>query len=681
MGDPPPAVVQRRVTRLAVTKPAAAPDAAAPVPAVRDRYQPELQGLRAVAVGLVVAYHVWLGRESGGIDVLFVISGFLITGQLARGHIRLLPMWGRALWRSLPAAVTVLLATMAASIVVLPENQWFRTIREIVAAALYLENWQLAAEDRVSVVQNFWVPSIQGQFTVVWPLLVAPVAALARRRLRECLVAGLLAMFAGSLAYWVLLTAANQPLASYHPLTRAWEFALGGLLALALDAGATPRWLRVCLGWAGIAGLVACGLVLTFPGYFAPWPALCGAAVIAAGTGGHRTGGSRLGADRWLASRPLEYLGNLSYALYLWHWPVLVLYLVARERAHVGPKGGAVVIGVSLALSVATYHLVERPSRFSRIGVPNPWGAYRFAVLLLVPVLVAAGCWHLVSSRMAASYAAAVDDPDHPGALARTPGFRYWGAEDPAVVPPLAALPTDYAPIAADTCVTSARNADLVICTTPVAEPAMRVVVVGDSHMQQFLAALDPIAERRHWQVVSMLKGGCPFSADPDPASSSEPCVRWNADAMREIFVLRPDLVLTNGSRDVRVGLTEHTPPGFAMAWRRLGHAGIPVLAARDNPRYDTSPSECADAHGRAAPQCATPRAELLGPTPPYASFGGLPANVSFLDLSDYLCTAQVCPPVIGNVYVYLDENHLSATYMRTMSPVLQRAIDGALGR
>ncbi len=659
----------------------------------RERYRPEMQGLRALAVTLVVVYHVWLGRVSGGVDVFFLISGFLVTGQVvraaSRGGIKFRPLWGRMIKRLFPAALTVLAAIMAVSLLALPENRWFQTIREVVAAALYVENWQLVGDsadyfnqhNEASVVQHYWSLSIQGQFYVVWPLLVAAVALAARRwhwQLRRTLVGALLTVFAVSLAYSVVLTAVDQPRAYFDSFTRVWEFALGGLLALLVDAVVLPLRLRIVLGWMGVIGLVACGLVLrvgsVFPGYLALWPTLCGAAVIAAGGTG-----SRLGVDRWLGSRPLAYVGNLSYALYLWHWPVLVFYLVVRGRTEVGLTGGALVIAISVVLSVLTYHLVEQPVRTSRIGAGARWGAYRLGVLTLLPVLGAAGAWQLVSSHKAAVYAASVHDPDHPGALALTPDFEYWGVDDVAAIPPLLSLPTDYATLADRTCRASALNKELEICSTPVAAPTKRVLVVGDSHMQQYLAALEPIAERRNWQILSMLKGACPFSTDADAMPGDRACIQWNADAAQEILALGPDVVLANGSRNVRVGLTEETPPGFVAAWRKLSDTGIPVLAVRDNPRYDFSPSVCAQTRGRTAPECSAPRADLLSSQPPYTLIEDLPANVTFLDFSDYLCTDETCPPVIGNVHVYLDDNHVSATYTRSMSPMVEAAIDAAI--
>jgi peptidoglycan/LPS O-acetylase OafA/YrhL len=667
-------------------------DAALPTPAraasvERRRHRPELQGLRALAVVLVVVYHVWLGRVSGGVDVFFLLSGFLMTGRLVRAAegngIVFGSLWARMIKRLFPAALVVLVASMAVSILVLPENRWFQTIKEVVAAALYLENWQLAADsadyfnqhDEASVVQHFWSLSIQGQFYLAWPVLVALVALLGARlgrSARSSVAWCLVVVFAASLAYSIMLTATQQQLAYFHSLTRVWEFALGGLLALVIDTVVLSRMSRIVLGWAGVLGLVACGLVLqvgsVFPGYAALWPTLCAAAVIAAGTTG-----SRAGVDRWLSTRPMRYVGDLSYALYLWHWPVLVFYLVVRDRVAVGIAGGTVIITVSFALAALTYHLVERPVRESGVGTRSHWSSYALGAAMLVPVLVATGVWHEVSVRKAQVYASLVADPDHPGAMARQPDFEFWGDEDTALVPSLVSLPHDFAAIEGATCVRSSRNHNLETCSSPTTAPAAkRILVVGDSHMQQYLAALSPLARRHDWQIIYMLKAWCPFSVDADTMPGDRGCIQWNADAVAEIIRLQPDVVFTNGSRDVRVGLTEQTPPGFVAQWRKLEEAEIPVLAVRDNPRFSFSPPQCATTHGRTAPQCSPQRADMLAPEAPYSLIEDLPSNVSFLDFSDYFCTEDFCPPVLGNVHIYVDNNHVSGTYMGTMAPIVE---------
>ncbi|MGC7102526.1 acyltransferase family protein [Amycolatopsis lurida] len=659
-------------------------------PAVR-RYRPELQGLRAVAVVLVVVYHVWFGRVSGGVDVFFLLSGFLLTGQLVRaserGGIGFGEFWGRLIKRLFPAALTVLLAVVAASVVLLPENRWFQTIREVFASAFYVQNWRLAADsadyfaqhDSASVVQHFWSLSIQGQFYLLWPLLIAAVA-LPAGRFRRNMAVVLLVVLATSLAFSVVLTAADQPLAYFHSLTRVWEFALGGLLALVIDRITLPGFARVLLGWLGIAGLLSCGLVLSvgavFPGYAALWPLLSAAAVLVAGATG-----SRIGADRFLSTQPMRYLGDLSYSLYLWHWPVLVLYLVAAGRVEVGLLGGLGIIALSVVLSVLTHHFVETPLRESKIGVERRWGAYRFAVLAMVPVLAVTAAWQVTARGKADANALAVGDIDHPGAKARLPGFEYWGAPNAPLVPSFVALPDEYAHIDENSCTTAQRHEELVVCVNGLPEnPVRRIVVVGDSHAQQFLAALRPIAEQKNWQIISMLRGGCPFSTDSEAVPGDQPCIDWNAAAADEIVALAPDAVFTIGTRDVRVGVTEHVPPGFVAQWRKIDAAGIPVLAVRDNPRYDFSPSACVEANGPAAAACSTPRAELLAPEPPYVAIPDLPPRVSFLDFSDYFCDAELCPPVIGNVLLYLDDNHITATYMSTMSAMVEEAVETTLG-
>ncbi|MFD9893496.1 acyltransferase family protein [Amycolatopsis sp. NPDC059027] len=668
------------------------PADAGPVPGSPRKYRPELQGLRALAASLVVIYHVWLSRVSGGVDVFFLISGFLITGQLfraaGRGRIAFRPLWGRMIKRLFPAALTVLVAVAGVGILVLPQDRWFQTIKEIFASAFYVENWRLAADsvdyfaqhNTASVVQHYWSLSIQGQFYLVWPLLVALVAFLAtriRRSLRATLFVTLAIVFAASLAYSVHLTSANQPLAYFDSFTRVWEFALGGLLALGIDAMSLPRPARVLCGWLGVAGLAVCGIVLdvgsVFPGYAALWPTGAAGLVILAGATG-----SRWGADRILASRPFEYLGNLSYGLYLWHWPVLIFYLVARDRERVGLAGGAFVIGVSVLLAALTYHLVEHPVRTSAIGVRTRWGAYRFGIAALVPVVLVAGSWQVVSAKKA-DFAIDLDDPAHPGAQARAPEAPK-PVTPSTVVPPMIAIPNDWGGIADASCVKSARDQSLEMCTSKTTgTPAKRIVAVGDSHIQQYLAALKPLAEQHNYQITFMLKGACPFSTTSDAMPGDKGCTDWNAAAAQEIIALRPDAVFTLASRDVRAGLTEQTPPGFVAQWRALDRAGIPVVAVRDNPRFDFSPAACVESRGRKAPECSVRRDRLFAPTPPYRKAADVPPNVSFLDFSDYFC-GTLCSPVVGNVLVYMDDNHVTATFMTTLSPALDGAMTSALG-
>jgi peptidoglycan/LPS O-acetylase OafA/YrhL len=642
--------------------------------------------LRALAVGLVVVYHVWINRVSGGVDVFFLVSGFLLTGQLLRaaerGPLHLGRRWSRMVLRLLPAAMTVLLGTMVAAAALLPSGRWNQTVREVVASALFLENWQLAADsvdyaarnNVASVVQHFWSLSIQVQFFVVWPLLVALVALVARgattRLLHTQLTLATLGVFVASLTFSIALTDANQPLAYFHSLTRLWEFALGGLLALWIDRVTWRRTVRVLLGWTGVVGLLVCGLVLQvgslFPGYAALWPTGCAALVLVAGTTG-----SRYGIDRLLASRPAQYLGDLSYALYLWHWPVLVLYLVTRDRETVGPAG-AVILGVSLVLALLTHHLVEKPVLSRPIGVR---GAYRLGAVGLAVVLLAAAGWQVAATQRAVPVGH-VGAVTHPGAQA-----LFGEVPDRAeLLPPPVSVYEDWVRIENWDCAPLARF-PMDACAQPVTgTPERRIVVVGDSHVQQLTGALVPIAQEHNWQLISILRGACPFSTASEVVPDEADCLAWNAAAAGEIADLRPDAVVTLATRNVRVGLTEQTPPGFVEQWSRLAEMDIPVLAVRDNPRFDFSVPDCVQQNGRDTLECGVDRAAVYAAVPPYEELPDVPPNVVFLDLADLVCDATRCPAEIGNVLVYLDDNHLTATYTASMSGLVEEQIIAGLG-
>ncbi len=646
----------------------------------RSSFRPELQGLRAIAVILVVVYHIWFNRVSGGVDVFFMISGFLLTAQLARaaerGGIGVAKRWSRTFVRIIPPSVVALVTTAVASFLILPESQWRTTIQELIASAFLMENWLLAANsvdytasnDRASVVQHFWSLSIQGQFFIVWPILIAAAAMTGRRLpgpLRWYLGGAVALVFVGSLIYSIHLTGIAQPYAYFHSATRAWEFAFGGLLALVIDRITLSRWLSVVAGWIGIIGLLLCGVMIDaghqFPGYLALWPVTSAALVLVAGTTGIRGA-----ADSVLTSRPMAWIGNLSFSLYLWHWPVLVLFLVGTGRTTVGLIDGVVLIAISVLLAMGTRALVEQPlGRRSW----SAWAGFRLIGTTLLLVVATAGLWEYQSERRVQL---SLNAPalSHPGAPAL--GSAPMATETP--VPAAVTVRDDWVPIREWDCVTLARfEADR--CTQIVDhEPTQRVVVVGDSHIQQLGGALLPIAETRGWQLTFILRGACPFSTQSEVNPDDTGCVDWNAAVAAEILDLAPDVVVTLASRNVREGLTETTPPGFVEQWQMLDGSGIRVVAVRDNPRFDYSVPECVERSSGDGEECGVARDAVYAADPPWTQVD-VPGNVRFLDVADLLCDSAWCSPVIGNVFVYMDDNHLTATYTLTMAGPLEPAL------
>ncbi len=656
-------------------------------PSDGSRFRPEIEGLRAIASLLVVIYHVWIGRVSGGVDVFFALTGFLAAGQLVRaaerGGIDLVTQWGRTLRRLVPPAAVVLVGTMIASLVLLPESRWPQAIREVVASAFFVENWRLAADavdyyashNTASVVQHFWSLSIQGQFAIVFPVVIVVATLVARRAgvaARPAVAGLLLAITTLSLAWSILSTAHDQTYAYFDALARIWEFTLGGLLALNLHRLRLPDWAGVALGWAGLLGLALCGTMLDveggFPGYLALWPVLCAVAVIVAGDTAHR-----FGSARWLSSRPMQYLGSISFPLYLWHWPVLLLAQAADHREEPGPVLGLAVVLTSLALAAATRHIVEDPLLRRARRASGRLVDHRLAVVALVPVLVLVLAWHaVIAARTTPS--GVVGDTDHPGAMALQAGFVDRGSPDADVIPPAVSAYEDWVEYENDCTALPAQPA-LERCTYVSApDPNARtIVVVGDSHMQQFLPAVAPIARERGWRVDTLIRPGCPLSTTSESNVGEAGCVMWNQEALAALAETRPALVVAQATHNVRPGRTEATPPGMVEAWGRLADAGVPVMAVRDNPRFDYAPPSCVDNYGRHAPECDVPRNEVYPSTPPVPA--GIPSTVSVLDLADSLCLPTVCPPEIGRVTVYLDDNHLTATFTASLAPTVGRRV------
>lgn len=656
----------------------------------RPGHRQEIDGLRAVAVLLVAVYHVWFGRVSGGVDVFLLLTGFLVTGSLVRaagrGRFGYGAFLGRLAVRLVPAAVLVILVSLAGALLLLPEARWRDTIAEALASAFYYQNWHLALgsvdylarDDGLSLFQHFWSLSVQGQFYLLWPVVIGLAVWWAARRgvsRRRVFVGVLGAVFVLSLAYSVLMTRADQPWAYFDTGARLWEFALGGLLALLLPYLNIPQALRIPLGWLGLVALVLCGVLLqvsaVFPGYAALWPTLAAVAVIVAGTTG-----SPWSADRWLTLRPVRYLGSISYALYLWHWPVLVFYLAITGRELAGPVGGAAVLALSIALAAATTPISDRVVEAGR----GPVRAPVVAAACLVPLLLSTGLWTAGLDAQQRQLEELLADPArYPGAAALLTGDPDAPGEYPDPVhPPPASAAQDVPVTYEDGCNQSTAGTEAITCVYGSDDPDRTVALVGGSHAAHWFPALEQIAERRDWQLVNITKGACLFTDAPQ-TYRGEPytaCAEWNRDTMTELRTLRPDAVFTTGtttSLDTTAGFGEETlVDGYVDRWHELDALDIDAIAVRDTPRL---PFDAADCLSEAAPdECAVAPTESMAEESPLEE-AELPANVTPLDLTDLLCEEDRCRPVVGNVLVYWDASHITTTYMRTLAPELERRL------
>ncbi|MEC5190201.1 MULTISPECIES: acyltransferase family protein [unclassified Arthrobacter] len=691
--------------RTVATPPAADPGSPAPKDPARAQtgYRPEVQGLRALAVLMVVAYHVWLGRVSGGVDIFLLISAFLMTLSFVRKveagkPLRLGTHWLHLLKRLLPAVVVVILGVLASTRVILPESRWADVLDQVWASLLYRQNWLLAdsavdyyAQDHsgASPLQHFWSLSIQGQVFVLWPLAFAGTALLLRCLRRtswggRVSYAALLAVvfgavFAGSLMFSIEQTSSNQSYAYFDTRARLWEFALGSLLALAVPHLKPGRMLRVVLGWAGLAAMLSCGLLLTvdrsFPGFIALWPTLAAAAIIVAGHSG-----SRFGVDRLLTWRPLVALGDNSYALYLWHWPLLVLALAGTGIAAPNLVQGLLIVAASLVLAALTTRFVETPLREWHWPQRRSW---RAAVVIAVCGALLAGPVSVWQSRMMADEAAAASQPREltPGAAALAPGNAGKPTPDARIIPAPVAMKSEWADFDGPCTDENVPGDPLLAGCLQNSRPdavSKRIVVLGDSHAQQYMAALGPIARSRGWEVVALLKGSCRFGAE-SPDRNAE-CNAFNQASAQYVLDHKPDAVFTVASLTLKDAPFETEVPQYLEGIQPFTDAGMDVVGIRDNPRFTINMPECVQKNGPHAPKCRVPLQESLAESSPLDAYRGRVPGLHLMDLSDFICADGVCPAVVGNVYVYKDDNHLTKTYVESMIPMFEERLLAATG-
>ncbi len=656
-------------------------------------YRLDIQGLRALAALLVASYHIWLGRVSGGVDVFFVVSAYLITTMLLRQHekggIRPAQFFGGLARRLLPMSMVVLLAVIVASIFWLPRPLWDETIQQVLASLLYLENWQLAFDavdylaqgQAASPVQHYWALSIQGQFYLTWPFMMLAAFALARR-IAAAERTTLLAVFAGiflcSLAFSVVETRRDQAFTYFSLLARLWEFAIGALFATAPRLN-IPRPARVAMGWIGVAGILSCGLILqvsrVFPGYAALWPAGCALLILLSGPSG-----SRFGADWFLSLKPLTYLGGISYALYLWHWPLLVFYRWFTDHMQMQLGEGLLLLAWSIVLA----DLSTRGLNWllaSRAPGPPRLSHARFAMAAVTPVLALAIAWgvHYLQQRKHDARPISLDHPDYPGARAREAGFRYVGRADAPLYPGMLAVQEDASSIYSDGCYKPDPHWQRTQCIYGDRDSSHVLALVGGSHSAHWLPALDRIAKAYGFRIVVYTKSNCLFSEQDERVEAKvldRWCMDWNAELLGILRHDRPDVIFTTATRGS--GTHEHVPQGFLRRWTMLEEMGIPVIAIRDTPWMKFWVPECLEMRGHRSQECSQPRDRVLARSSPLERLPRSPPNVRFVDMTEYFCDGSRCPGVIGNVIVYSDDSHITASYSRTLAPMLARKLTDA---
>lgn len=663
----------------------------------------EIDGLRGIALTLVVVFHLFgHGRVSGGVDVFLTVSGFLLIMSLGRSlssgkPLGIVARWGRTFSRLAPPAALVLLAVTIASFVVL--SPWMReqNLLEVVSTAFYVENWQListqlaygAAGPFTSPLQHFWSLSVQAQFFLVFPLLVGLLTLVVRSR------------GARIAAFWSLLGAAtlasflyawhandvNPQAAYFDTFARFWELGAGGLLAGLITNGHTlPGVLRPVAGWAGLAMIISSGFIFdggsAYPGPAALLPVGGAAFVLLSANGG------RLSPSPLLRSRPLVFLDSISYGLYLWHWPILIVFYTINETDSIGWAGACLVMGLAVALTLVTRWILNPVMAWAT--AKNAKRTLGFALAAILVAAVPAGAsYAVVELRSSATIAldscsgAAALDPDRPECAD--------AGEGEELVPALETLRSDDANRGA--CWSRGSDPAVNVCSLGSDAPgALRILAVGDSHNNVWLDVYEEIAELHGWRIDAAGRAGCqwvepgtPVYGQPD--DEAEACQDWRAAIDERVASGEYDAIFTTASSksgfrsdDDAVSDTEVHTAALLGAWQHRSDDMVPMIVLRDNPIFPQESLECiADRAAVDSGECSLPRDEALLETG-FDDAVAQTANAHMIDLSDFECGPARCEMVVGGVIVTRDGAHLTRAYAATLAPYLNDALVELLG-
>ncbi|MET3567222.1 peptidoglycan/LPS O-acetylase OafA/YrhL [Leifsonia sp. 563] len=686
-------------------------------PATADKpetgFRPEIQGLRAVAVLAVVLYHLWPERLTGGyvgVDVFFVISGYLITAHLFRdfsrtGRVPLTTFWGRRIRRLLPASLLVLAVSCVAVYLWAPATTWDASARQLIASALYVQNWLLAANavdysamsESATVAQHFWSLSVEEQFYAVWPLILIGLFWIAGRRVkstsrtsgRTVFIIGLAVISVLSLAFSIYYTAVNSAGAYFVTPTRVWEFGAGGLAALLAADRRFSGPAATLTAWAAVCALAFAATTYTaatpFPGFTAIVPVGATVALILCCGNPHP-----YGPGWWLSRRPATFLGDVSYSLYLWHWPAIVILPFILGHPLGWKTKIAILIGAT-ALAWVTKVAVEDPVRRGRL-LRSGWRPYGFA-LAGGAAVVALSAVLVIVPTVGTPVAAAPRSGACQGPAALTHEAACSPVTGTVDVSRVAVAVSKEQPL----CLPGFEGSELVTCSygAPASKATKKVAIVGDSHASAWIPALDAVGKKRGWQVVSYVKTSCPATLalrvlpNETTDANQAACHQWvkNLNArlasdstVSAVFTASFSSAYTFASPPDHP-LADPAIDGFLDEWEGWRASGKRVYVFEDVPRtIGTSVPTCLAGHASDPMSCAVPRASALPPSmviTQAATQADQQHHVTRIALRDRFCDEQWCYPQVGSVIVYRDFSHLSREYATALAPYIDRQLGG----
>jgi peptidoglycan/LPS O-acetylase OafA/YrhL len=658
--------------------------------------------MRAIAILVVVLFHAGVpGFEGGyvGVDVFFVISGFVITGLLLRerassGRTSILAFYGRRCRRIIPAAALVIVVTVVLSYAFLGSVGGSRAATDGKWAAVFLANFHftsigtsyLGAQLPPSPLQNYWSLSVEEQFYIVYPTIFLVLAGVrSRLSLRARLAIGLALVFCGSLIFSIIDTSRDPVGAYFSPFTRAWELALGALIAVGTPwLLKVPAHIATVVTWLGLGSIFFAVFTFTshtaYPGSLVTIPVVGAAMIIGGGASS-----PRFGVESLLRLAPFQRLGDLSYSLYLWHWPILIV--ASEHEGLVSPAfpGSLGWVFVALVASWATYLLLENPIRHARALLRVRWASVALGAALTIATLVAVtAIGSDVGAEGTSTTSSAVRSASLPTVLHLVKASEHIRTVPTNLIPPVSQAvlePVTNIGGTPDPCFSALARLSLDGCTFGDRSGSFTMVLYGDSHAAMWFPDIEAIAKRAHWRLVVITGGNCELSWYPEPLPGplyqGAHCNALHQFAIDAINRIDPNLLIVAqivSQPAIDDGVTPgQWKLGLEQQLRRVTAPKTAKIVIGNEPTGGGP--DCLATHLTDVQACSTP---AISPLTPYFNAeqdAAVAEGARYIEVTPWICTRK-CSPIIGNYDVYFNSGHLALGYVRFLEGVLAQAID-----
>lgn len=655
-------------------------------------YRFDIQGVRAVGALLIMIYHIWVGKVSGGVDVFFVVSGYFMAGMLTRSYlkhekIKPFEFWGRIIRRIAPLGYTVILFTMILGFFLMPANFWRHDMQGVLASIVHLENWYLifrgtdylAINNPPSPVQQFWALSLQIQFYLILPLIFYFGIFLSKTfKAYKLLLYFVCILISISFIYSIYYTQINPSAAYFHTGTRAWEFLVGVAIFLILPFINFSLNVSRILLWLGFLLILAVGIIVpqsaSYPGSIAILPVAAASFMI---IGGANDDSGLI--YRLLSSKSLVYIGGLSFAIYLWHWPILIYFQYYFDVApgEVGYTEGLFIILLAFALSVISKKLIEDPIaniRKTNILVSYIIGSFCF-ISVLIPSL---GIYKKIDSIHNIFKASDVIRSDfYKGESSyvqnNSPNIeleKYIGNKGDINIPSL------------DGTSHGLNNGKILFSESGDRNSDKSILLVGGSTNAHWEPFFNYLGRKHGFKVIVFNKTACSFGHNPNtpPSENYKACNDWNQKIIESITNLKPQpkFVVVNTSR--HLDRREFAPIESVESIKEVLSLGIPVIGIRINP-LQKDPNRCLWKSNEAS-KCAASFWSSMEKTNPMIQFKNDQklSGLYLVDFKNVLCTDDICPAAFDGYLAMTDDEHLTRSYITYIAPALEKALDSQVG-